>query len=222
MTEAEWLACEDPAPMIEFLRGKVSERKLRLFCCACCRRVWHHLGRGRRRAVEIAERCADGVAGWWGSLWGEFLSLPLGNWQQESGGPQRAAVHVAVSAWPGGRRPDPVAAATQVAQLTAADDPTAAVSQAALLREVVGPLPFRVRWAWQRRGVAVQPDWLTSTVGTLASQMYESRNFGAMPILADALQDAGCDNDEVLNHCRDERATHVRGCWVVDLVLGKS
>jgi hypothetical protein len=51
--------------------------------------------------------------------------------------------------------------------------------------------------------------------------MYDSREFSAMPILADALQDAGCDNDEVLSHCRDPNADHVRGCWVVDLVLGK-
>jgi hypothetical protein len=51
--------------------------------------------------------------------------------------------------------------------------------------------------------------------------MYESRDFSAMPILADALQDAGCDNDDILSHCRDTSLTHVRGCWVVDLVLGK-
>ena len=51
--------------------------------------------------------------------------------------------------------------------------------------------------------------------------MYETRDFSAMPILADALQDAGCDNDDVLNHCRDAKQVHVRGCWVVDLVLGK-
>ena len=50
--------------------------------------------------------------------------------------------------------------------------------------------------------------------------MYESHDFSAMPILADALQDAGCDNDDILAHCRNS-TTHVRGCWVVDLVLGK-
>ena len=66
------------------------------------------------------------------------------------------------------------------------------------------------------------PDWRTSTAVALAKQMYESRDFAAMPILADALQDAGCDNDDVLNHCRDANGAHVRGCWVVDLVLGKS
>ncbi len=62
--------------------------------------------------------------------------------------------------------------------------------------------------------------WLTSDVLVLAKQMYESRDFGAMPILADALQDAGCDNEDILNHCRTE-GVHIRGCWVVDLVLGK-
>ena len=51
--------------------------------------------------------------------------------------------------------------------------------------------------------------------------MYDRREFSAMPILADALQDAGCDNDDVLNHCRDTPAKHLRGCWVLDGVLGK-
>jgi hypothetical protein len=59
-----------------------------------------------------------------------------------------------------------------------------------------------------------------STVVALAKQMYESSDFSAMPILADALQDAGCDIEAVLSHCRGLEP-HVRGCWVVDLVLGK-
>jgi hypothetical protein len=53
-----------------------------------------------------------------------------------------------------------------------------------------------------------------------ANHMYQTLEFGAMPILADALQDAGCDSDDILNHCRGP-GPHVRGCWVVDLVLGK-
>jgi hypothetical protein len=69
--------------------------------------------------------------------------------------------------------------------------------------------------------VTFNPAWRTDTALSLAQQMYESRDFGAMPILADALQDAGCDNDDVLSHCRDANQVHVRGCWVVDLVLGK-
>ncbi|AMV28246.1 hypothetical protein VT84_27835 [Gemmata sp. SH-PL17] len=81
------------------------------------------------------------------------------------------------------------------------------------LRDVVGN-PFRP--------VTFSPEWRTETTIALARQMYTSRDFSAMPILADALQDAGCDNSDVLNHCRDTGATHVRGCWVVDMVLRKS
>jgi hypothetical protein len=66
----------------------------------------------------------------------------------------------------------------------------------------------------------LDPAWLTSTVVSLAKGMYDSRDFTAMPILADALQDAGCDSADVLDHCRGP-GPHVRGCWVVDLVLGK-
>jgi hypothetical protein len=80
-----------------------------------------------------------------------------------------------------------------------------------LLREIFGN-PFRP--------VALDPTWLTSTVTALAKQMYESGDFSSMPVLADALQDAGCDNADVLDHCRGP-GPHVRGCWVVDLVLGK-
>ena len=80
------------------------------------------------------------------------------------------------------------------------------------LRDIFGN-PFRP--------VAVDRAWLTSTVVALARGMYESCDYGAMPILADALQDAGCDSEDVLNHCRG-LGPHVRGCWVVDLLLGKA
>ncbi|WP_204249845.1 hypothetical protein [Gemmata sp. SH-PL17] len=71
-----------------------------------------------------------------------------------------------------------------------------------------------------REPVKFSPSWHTPTAIALASQMYESRDFSAMPILADALQDAGCDCTDILSHCRGP-GPHVRGCWVVDLVLGK-
>ena len=83
--------------------------------------------------------------------------------------------------------------------------------QTSLLRDIFGN-PFRP--------VTFSPEWGTSTAVALAAQMYESRDFSAMPILADALQDAGCDNADILDHCRSE-GLHVRGCWVADLVLGK-
>jgi hypothetical protein len=69
--------------------------------------------------------------------------------------------------------------------------------------------------------VSFDPDWRTSTAVGIAKGMYESRDFSAMPILADALQDAGCDNADVLNHCRDANQSHYRGCWVLDLLLNK-
>ena len=71
------------------------------------------------------------------------------------------------------------------------------------------------------RPVVCDPSWLTSDVLALARGIYAEKAFDRMPILADALQDAGCANEDVLSHCRAASATHVRGCWVVDLVLGK-
>jgi hypothetical protein len=85
-------------------------------------------------------------------------------------------------------------------------------SQAELLRDIFG-FPYRP--------IPYSSDWRTDTALELARQMYESRDFSAMPILADALQDAGCDNDDILAHCRGS-GPHVRGCWVVDLVLGNA
>ena len=83
--------------------------------------------------------------------------------------------------------------------------------QARLLRDIVGN-PFR--------RVTLDPAWRTSTVVALAGQMYASRDFNAMPILADALMDAGCDSDDILSHLRGP-GLHARGCWALDLVLGK-
>jgi hypothetical protein len=71
------------------------------------------------------------------------------------------------------------------------------------------------------RPVALDPAWLTSDVLALARGIYDERAFDRMPILADALQDAGCDSADVLGHCRSA-GPHVRGCWVVDLLLGKA
>ena len=65
------------------------------------------------------------------------------------------------------------------------------------------------------------PNWRTEHTVGLALRMYDDRDFAAMPILADALEEAGCDSQDILTHCR-EPGVHVRGCWVVDLVLGKA
>jgi hypothetical protein len=85
----------------------------------------------------------------------------------------------------------------------------------ALLHEIFGPLPFR--------DLAADPSWFTSDVFALARGIYDEKAFDRMPILADALQDAGCTDEEVLRHCRQKphRWEHVRGCWVIDLLLGQ-
>jgi hypothetical protein len=86
------------------------------------------------------------------------------------------------------------------------------LGQSALLREIFGN-PFRP--------VTVNPSWLTSNVTGIAQAIYDERDFEDLPVLGDALEDAGCDNADILNHCR-QPGEHVRGCWVVDLILGKS
>jgi hypothetical protein len=84
-----------------------------------------------------------------------------------------------------------------------------ATAQCDLARDIFGYPDAAVRF---------DPDWRTSTAAAVARGMWEAADFSGMPILADALQDAGCDDPEVLGHCRSE-APHARGCWVVDLVL---
>ncbi len=96
-------------------------------------------------------------------------------------------------------------------QVSTDDSWSEKAAQADIIRDIFGN-PFRP--------VVISPDWRTATATAIARQMYESRDFGAMPILADALQDAGCNDEDILDHCRGN-GPHVRGCWVVDLVLGK-
>ena len=214
MTEEEWLTYEEPFQMLELLHPRdrrfkrfrwfrkrsriadVSERKLRLFGVACCRRIWDSMWEGCHPGVEAAEQFAEGTAGVEALAKARLACLG-----------DTVAIRAAASAaeWVLGGDSGPL-------DLTDPYQQREACQQAALLRDIFGN-PFRP--------VARDPAWLTSDVLALACGMYESRDFGAMPILADALQDAGCDNADVLAHCRDASATHVRGCWVVDLVLGK-
>ncbi len=239
MTEAEWLACKDPSPMLEFVHRKVSERKLRLFSCGCCRRIWSLLTDNRSRsAVELAERLSDEPldahqlqnaekeareAHQECDMAASAASDTLSNPDQAAfDGSIAAACAVRLPVW---RGRDYACEVKEFAAMSPEDrnavlwspEPKAArlvelESQAFLLRDIFGN-PFRP--------VIFSPEWRTSTALSLAKQMYDSRDFSAMPILADALQDAGCDNDDILNHCRDANQVHVRGCWVVDLVLGK-
>jgi hypothetical protein len=92
------------------------------------------------------------------------------------------------------------------------EDAREEAEQVALLREIFGS---------PSRPASAHSPWLTSTAVSLAERVYATQDFSALPILADALQDAGCENAEVLEHCRGG-GEHVRGCWVIDLVLGRA
>jgi hypothetical protein len=221
MTEAEWLACGNPIPMLEFLRGKrlgCGDRKRRLFSCACCRRIWRLLpAEETRNAVETAERYADGAvtdeelckADGFPARGREQLSRLdwVAVWAAH-GAATRAAHAVQAASY-----------AVQAVVLSAGSDECAGVAersaQAALLRDLMAnPFrPFSLKPSWLR--------WNEACLGKLAQSIYEERAFDRLPVLADALEEAGCSDADVLAHCRQPGA-HVRGCWVVDLLLGKS
>jgi hypothetical protein len=198
--------------MLEFLKGRATERKLRLFAVACVRRAWHLLTDPRSRAaVEIAERFADGLTTEERREAADFAGMEANNaWV---GRPNNAGTLPASAAAAGTCAAD-AGVAAEVAYgdvLFAIGDPERAI-QAALLRDILGPPPFRA----VPRGA-----WLTPQAVELAQTMYDSRDFARMPDLAGLLEAAGCRDAEVLGHCRGQ-GPHVRGCWVVDLVLAKS
>ena len=222
MTEAEWLACTDPLPMLEFLRGQASARKLRLFAAACCRRVWHLVPDPRwRDAVEAAERYADGltdganlVLARWEALMafrGEQMPLWLGVLQAASGNVEGMAETVARKAALAAEQPALTRSGKRGARAVKAV--TAEwKAQCALLRDLFGN-PFRP--------VTVNPSWLTPKAVELAQSIYDERAFQRLPELAREFTDAGCIDQDILTHCRS-RGQHGRGCWLVDAVLGKS
>jgi len=225
VTEAEWLACADPAPMVEFLMGKASDRKLRLFACTCCRRVWHLLTDARsRRAVEVIERYVDGLAtekeldaasdaAIFAADELNASSLPAAI-VAASSAPEYATAAEGYTAH---------AAACAIAYSNYGDvtpgtlDPLECVAQSALLRDLF--VPFRP--------VTLDPAWRTPTATALATAAYEERHLPAgildtqrLAVLADAIEYAGCTDEQILAHLRGP-GPHIRGCWVIDLLLGK-
>jgi hypothetical protein len=198
VTEAEWNACSNPYLMLLFLRGKVSDRKLRLAAVAGCRTIWDRIPAAiSRQAVDLSERFADGEAT-----------------EKELERVRKAAYAVAqqhrgrdfrplISAWNAARP-----AIYQGISLIVGTVSNRCLS--GLFREVLGSTLHRVS-ATPRR---------SPTMVALAQTIYTDRAFDRLPILADALEDAGCTDAEILAHCRGP-GPHVRGCWVVDLILGK-
>ncbi len=222
MTEREWLASTAPLPMLEFLRdsGTDSDRKLRLFAAVCCRRAWHLLDTDGKAVVETSERFADGAASHedlqkaiWAKLHHQHAearsavdSAAIGDWRRT------VALLAAAFSCPSGSVSSPAGLERRV--------PIELRIQAALLRDIFGPLPFRES--------DVDRDWRTPIVLSLAQATYEERTLPAgtldpdrLAVLADALEDAGCADIDILTHLRST-GPHARGCWPLDLLLARS
>lgn len=218
MTEAEWLSCADLKPMLEFVRGKASERKLRLFSLACCHRLESRMltdrgwGSWFLETVAVVDRCFEGAGS--DAELAELYDVAPNNLTN-----QVVAGILTPDAWDGAIETSRAAAERAGWGIDEWGNRDYSewrvraerVVQARRLRCILGN-PFR--------SVCFSPGWRTDTAVALARQMYESRDFSAMPILADAVQDAGCEDELVLGHCRSP-SSHVRGCWVIDSVLGK-
>jgi hypothetical protein len=227
MTEAEWLGCDSALAMLAFLQDKASDRKFRLFACACCRLIWALLpAQCNRDLVAAVEDHPDGkfddpelqaAIDASSARVRDFLD-DQGYWAVKYLGrsyyklsPYESACTVA---WKVAQRrvseghPSLPVAARRQALRDALPDP-------GLVRCIFGN-PFRPP-------PPLDPSWLAwygRSVVRLAQLIYDDRCFPDLPVLADALEEAGCDDKDILCHLRGP-GPHARGCWPVDLILGK-
>jgi hypothetical protein len=214
MTDTEWQKCSDPAAMIAFLDGTVGPRKQRLFGCACVRWVCSFAKGKLPDAVLTAEDFADGKA----------AKAALARARKEV----RAERHALEES--GAKKPA-VWGAYWLTEVVASENASGSVlselhrfsSDLIVLTskhwKTVGGL-LRDIYQNPHRPAAFNRRWRTTDIVALARAIYDDRAFDRLPLLADALMDAGCDDEQVIGHCRGP-APHVRGCWVVDLVLGR-
>jgi hypothetical protein len=252
MTEAEWLACTDPEPLLEFWGERASDRKLKFLACAFARTVWHRIKYDwSRKALEEVERYLEvlfdqhpkGIAGEYQRL--HLQEAAVRAWEAQQEGvrqlnsrpyEQDSTAAQAVSwatlsldpreaeneQYDERRRPmlsaENAAYYVHLTMRHAGEQEMANPPMAGLVRDVMGN-PFRP--------VALNPAWLTPSVLALAQAAYDNRILPAgtleparLAVLADAVEEAGCDNADILNHLR-QPGEHVRGCWVADLLLGK-
>jgi hypothetical protein len=217
MTEEHWIRCGESEAIsrnwarLTALGDRISPRKLRLFVCACCRTVPVIANEAHRQAIEIAEQFADG---------------------EVTDEVREAADQVAFRAIGMGALP----ARYCIGRLDKVSDARYASHAAAGAQRTIGTVEEQM--TQKKRDllrnaellhdvfgdtfcpVVFLPEWRTRTTVAMAQQIYASRDFSALPILADALEDAGCDNLDILAHCRGP-GPHVRGCWIVDLLLAK-
>ncbi len=209
--------------MLHALHGKASERKLWLFACACCRLTWHLLPELCHRLVEEVERFADKqsrpreLVALFDEFYPHDVDLPA------VAGSNQAAEAVGHLGWQWrwrvsrGRLTVGYSVSRSAAESLAKSIPwqEARSLEGQLLLDIFAN-PFRPL-------PVLDPSWTIwhgGLVVSMARRMYDSRDFSDMPVLADALEEAGCTNADILGHCRSG-GEHVRGCWVVDLILSK-
>lgn len=191
--EAEWRESPDATRLWHSLGGRASDRKNWLFACACCRALPGYLeSEGDRLVLEAAERHVEGVDS-------------LKEMQEHFGATAWDIRFHRLNSW------EAVNRILESIWVEFEDDEAAWAEYADLLRDAFGN-PFRP--------AAIDPSWLTAEVVGLARRVYDERAFSLMTALGSALEEAGCEDTDILSHCR-QTGPHVRGCWVLDLILGK-
>lgn len=244
MTEEEWLATKDQAVRLEYVWPRVSQRKLQLYFCGSCRR--HSELYYRESSFEYlatAERFADGLASeeaLWSANYGaegdtfgcDFDPEFRADHPEEKLETIRQLVRLGAlseTVLSGGEWLVDEEVRARILDAAVALEITTSFPQESLPYWLTNPNK-RGHWPgrWLSncvfgnpfRPVVADPAWLTPTVVSIAAVIYSDRAFDRLPILADALEEAGCTNADILLHCR-QPGEHVRGCWAVDLVLGK-
>jgi hypothetical protein len=223
MTEAEWLGCSDLTQMLEALQasGTATDRKLRLFAVAGCRyRFGNYFGAGDpgQQAIEVAERYGDGLATREEVEAAQRMAAEYGDQLLDAifGYTDACGAYLAAAALL-----DKSTSGMAGHTCFPSDPAEMRTAHAALLRDLFGPLPFRP--------VSIPPSvraWQDATVVNLAQAAYECRRLPdgtlepeRLAVLADALEEAGCEDRDVLGHLRGG-GVHVRGCFVLDLLTG--
>jgi hypothetical protein len=249
LTEEQWLSAKEPNSLLSYLqqhrvitRVPGGRRRLALFSCACCRLVWHLFDdEASRRAVEVSELAAEGqasrrelaAAADAAAAVVRAVARRVNEVHGNPNAPERwkvgAARSLAAAAY---------YAATRHFSTHAVSIPSGATASAVLWLSHGGeggsePVPaLMARQAQLVRCIFANPfcplpeidrAWLTwngGAVRKLAVSILSERRFGDLPVLADALEEAGCADAAMLRHCRDG-GEHALGCWVLDLLQGK-
>jgi hypothetical protein len=206
MTEQEWMDCTDPTPMLQFLASRKNKRKLAMFGVARCRHISRLCSDERGLiAIDVSERYADRkakinevrVACRNAREDESGIARPLGQYVYEIAVLCNGAFNAFL--------------VSEYALKAALDQSGEKALQCTLLREIFGN-PFR--------RIRISRHWLTPAVKQLAEKIYAESSFGYLRMLADALEEAGCTDAAILDHCRS-KGPHVKGCWVIDVLLAK-